>query len=148
MGNTTYKRQSLAELTASDARLIGPDLRSVLSRRGVIGGMAGAAALAVTAPSHICADATPGTEPTLKCLDSARRRRAPRGSGFGRVPSAVGAAVTVDFYERVYERPAVADLFSISLVRLSKEFEIEPTAALSGPAMKTAPSGPTSSAKT
>ncbi len=40
-----------------------------------------------------------------------------------------GFSKVLDFYEQVYERPSVADLFSIPLVRLSKDFEIVPGAA-------------------
>lgn len=38
-------------------------------------------------------------------------------------------AKVLDFYEQVYERPVPADLFSIPLVRLTKNFEIIPGAA-------------------
>ncbi len=38
-------------------------------------------------------------------------------------------AKVLDFYEAVYERPSVADLFSDPLVRLTKDFEIIPAAA-------------------
>lgn len=38
-------------------------------------------------------------------------------------------AKVLDFYEAVYERPGVADLFSDPLVRLTKDFEIIPAAA-------------------
>jgi ABC-type transport system substrate-binding protein len=38
-------------------------------------------------------------------------------------------AKVLDFYEQVYERPGVADLFSEPLVRLNKNFEIEPAVA-------------------
>ena len=38
-------------------------------------------------------------------------------------------AKVLDFYEQVYERPVIADMFSESLVRLTKNFEIVPGAA-------------------
>ena len=38
-------------------------------------------------------------------------------------------AKVLDFYEQVYERPGYADMFSPSLVRLTKNFEIVPGAA-------------------
>ena len=38
-------------------------------------------------------------------------------------------AKVLDFYEQVYERPGIADIFSQSLVRLNKNFEIVPGAA-------------------
>jgi ABC-type transport system substrate-binding protein len=128
MGKTTYTRQSLAELTASMPAPSARIFHSVLSRRGVIGGMAGAAALAVTAPAIYAQDATPGTEATSNVW-TPPEGAAPLEDQVWRVPSPTGGAVTVDFYERVYERPAVADLFSIALVGLSKEFEIRPLAA-------------------
>jgi ABC-type transport system substrate-binding protein len=41
----------------------------------------------------------------------------------------VGIAKVLDFYEQVYQRPSIADLFSESLVRLNRDFEIIPGAA-------------------
>ena len=41
-------------------------------------------------------------------------------------PADVGTAKVLDFYEQVYQRPFVADLFSEPLVRLNREFEIIP----------------------
>lgn len=38
---------------------------------------------------------------------------------------------TLDFWEAVYKRPGAADLFTEPLVRLNKNFEIQPAAALS-----------------
>ena len=47
-----------------------------------------------------------------------------------RQPADATIAKVLDFYEQVYERPTPADLFSDPLVRLTKNFEIEPAAAL------------------
>ncbi|MDP8907570.1 MAG: peptide ABC transporter substrate-binding protein [Chloroflexota bacterium] len=47
-----------------------------------------------------------------------------------RVASDPTVAKVLNFYEQVYERPAIADLFSDPLVRLNKNFEIIPGAAL------------------
>ena len=38
-------------------------------------------------------------------------------------------AKVLDFYEQVYERPGIADIFSVPLVRLTKNFEIVPGSA-------------------
>ena len=46
-----------------------------------------------------------------------------------RVASDPTSATLLNFYEQVYERPDIADLFSDPLVRLSKNFEIIPGAA-------------------
>lgn len=46
-----------------------------------------------------------------------------------RVASDPTIARVLDFYEQVYERPGYGDLFSESLVRLTKNFEIVPGAA-------------------
>ena len=44
-------------------------------------------------------------------------------------PADVGMAKVLDFYEQVYQRPCVADLFSEPLVRLNRNFEIIPGVA-------------------
>jgi oligopeptide transport system substrate-binding protein len=44
-------------------------------------------------------------------------------------PADVGIAKVLDFYEMVYQRPFVADLFSESLVRMNRDFEIIPGVA-------------------
>jgi peptide/nickel transport system substrate-binding protein/oligopeptide transport system substrate-binding protein len=44
-------------------------------------------------------------------------------------PADVGTAKVLDFYEQVYQRPFVADLFSEPLVRLNRDFEIIPGVA-------------------
>lgn len=46
-----------------------------------------------------------------------------------RVASDPTVATVLDFYEQVYARPGIADLFSMPLVRLTKNFEIVPGAA-------------------
>lgn len=103
-----------------------------LTRRSVVGGGAtaaaglavsglfrGAAALPMTAFAGRSAmqdgvlpdDAAPLEEQVLRVVGD---------PGFSRV---------LDFYEQVYQRPSIADLFSIPLVRLNKDFEIIPGAA-------------------
>ncbi len=44
-------------------------------------------------------------------------------------PGNVSQSKVLDFYEAVYERPAVADLFSEPLVRIDRNFNIQPSAA-------------------
>lgn len=46
-----------------------------------------------------------------------------------RLPSDPSNAKSLDFYEQVYGRPLAADLFSEPLVRINRDFEIEPAAA-------------------
>ncbi len=55
---------------------------------------------------------------------------APKEEQVFRIASDPSIAKTMNFYEAVYQRPGVADLFSESLVRLTKDFEIVPGAAL------------------
>ncbi len=62
-------------------------------------------------------------------------------------PSNVEVGKVLDFYEQVYERPDVADLFSEPLVRLDKNFQIQPAAAESWSAVPTARHGLSRSAK-
>ncbi len=122
MGSKTYKHQSLAELTATMPQASARIFQAVLSRRAVIGGAAGLAASAVAAPAIFAQESETNvwTPP---------EGAAPLEDQVWRVASPIGMAKTVDFYERVYERPSAADLFSISLVGLTKEFEIVPMAA-------------------
>ena len=46
------------------------------------------------------------------------------------MPADTANAKVADFYEQVYERGGLGDNFSDPLVRLNKNFEIEPAAAL------------------
>ena len=55
---------------------------------------------------------------------------APPEQQIWRQPANITIAKVLDFYEAVYERPTPADLFSDPLVRLTKDFEIVPAAAL------------------
>lgn len=55
---------------------------------------------------------------------------APKEEQVFRIASDPAIAKTMNFYEAVYQRPGIADLFSESLVRLTKDFEIVPGAAL------------------
>ena len=126
MTRKTYRSHDFRELLATmpaDARRF---MSKETSRRTVLGGIAGMSALGMIGQAG--AQATPGAEPTSNVW-TPPEDAAPLEEQVYRVPSAVGAAVTLDFYEAVYQRPAVADLFSPALVFLTKNFEIVPGAA-------------------
>ncbi len=98
-------------------------MRKELSRRSVLGGavgLAGMASMGLSRPAFGQDGSNVWTPP---------EGAAPLEEQVYRVPSTAGGAVTVDFYEAVYQRPAVADLFSPALLFLTKEFEIVPGAA-------------------
>jgi hypothetical protein len=123
MTRKTYRSHDFRELLGmmpADARRF---MEREASRRGFLGGIAGMSALGLVGKAG--AQATPGAEPTSNVW-TPPEDAAPLEEQVWRVPSAVGAAVTLDFYEAVYQRPAVADLFSPALVFLTKNFEIVP----------------------
>ena len=97
------------------------------SRRRVLGIGAGAAGLLGTAlfagPGSLAA---PGG--TLRSQAQLPPDAAPPEQQVYVVPTGVEAQV-LDFYEQVYARPLLADLFSDPLVRFTKDFEIIPAAA-------------------
>lgn len=104
-------------------------LRAQISRRSLFAaaaGLTGAGLVSVNAASaasgsreHVAALTTQALPPDA----------APPEQQIWRVAADPTIAVALDFYERVYGRPSVADLFSEALVRLSKEFELLPGAA-------------------
>jgi peptide/nickel transport system substrate-binding protein/oligopeptide transport system substrate-binding protein len=101
-----------------------------ISRRGFLGGAAGAAGLAASGLFNR-ADAS-----TLRHFGLANylAQTAPDDAAAAdQQVYIVGSDPTVpkviDFYEQVYERPLVADLFSDPLVRLDRNFQIIPGAA-------------------
>jgi peptide/nickel transport system substrate-binding protein/oligopeptide transport system substrate-binding protein len=75
------------------------------------GGRAATGTLAQDAPA-LPADAAPPERQTMVFVGDAT------------------VAKVLDFYEQVYQRPGAADLFSEALVRLDKNFQISPAAAL------------------
>ncbi len=103
--------------------------RSQFSRRAMLGGMAGFGAFGLGGATSAFAAPSTGRKPQVMSQQDLPEDAAPLEDQVWRVPSAVGAAVTVDFYERVYERPAIADVTSPSLVILTKDFEIIPSVA-------------------
>ncbi len=102
-----------------------------VDRRTLIGGAAGAAALAATGglrTRHAEAQATPQAVPTSA---PAGDDAAPPERQVIVFPGDASIAKAADFYEAVYERAAASDLNSDPLVRLDKNFAIQPGAALS-----------------
>lgn len=106
-------------------------LEMISSRRRFLGGAAGAAAGLATAGLFNRADASPLRQfglanylaQTLPDDAAAAEQQVYIVASDPTVPK------VIDFYEQVYERPAVADLFSDPLVRLNRNFEIIPGAA-------------------
>jgi peptide/nickel transport system substrate-binding protein/oligopeptide transport system substrate-binding protein len=99
--------------------------RKTFSRRQVVGGGIGAAAgiagLGMFGSLPVAAQSTPVV------FDDA----APPEKQILRVASDPTIAKVLDFYEMVYGRPGIADVFSEPLVRLSKNFKVVPGAATS-----------------
>ena len=119
-------------LTPDDARLrhLHP-----FTRRQVLGGMAGAAAamagltratdaagLLPITPATLLAQASAGTPPA---------DAAPDADQVFVIASDPTTVRNIDFYEQVYQRPSASDLFSDSLVRMDRNFQIIPAAATS-----------------
>jgi ABC-type oligopeptide transport system substrate-binding subunit len=98
-------------------------LQTRMHRRAMMGATAGAAGLAAVAGKSFGALAAQGTPAALPEDAAPPERQTLVFAG-----DASLAKVT-DFYEQVYERPGVADLFSDPLVRLNKNFELVPAAA-------------------
>jgi peptide/nickel transport system substrate-binding protein/oligopeptide transport system substrate-binding protein len=99
----------------------------VFSRRTLMGGAAVATAGAFTGMNMFATGPASAQTPEAPALDLTDA--APPENQVIRFASATGGARVLDFYEEVYGRPGVADLWSDPLVRLSKEFEIIPGAA-------------------
>jgi len=112
-------------------------LRSTsVDRRKVLKGAAGATA-AVVAGAHLApAAAAPAMKyhsfnPLLNALQDLPADAAAPESQVYIAPDNVEIAKVLDFYESVYQRPSAAasDLFSEPLVRLDKNFKLQPAAA-------------------
>jgi ABC-type oligopeptide transport system substrate-binding subunit len=126
MAGKTYTSQSLEELMGQMPAKSAGFLSSQVSRRSVLSGIAGFSALGMIGGA--VAQGTPADEPTSNVWtppDDA----APLEEQVWRQPSATGNAVAIDFYESVYRRPARADMFSVPLVSLNKDYEVIPAAA-------------------
>jgi len=115
-------RKLTAGMRQEDAAILSREIsrRSVL--RGGVGlgaGLAGLGLFGGTLPA--LGQATPSGEMPADA--------APPEQQVYRVSADPGNAKALDFYEQVYGRPSIADLFSEPLVRLNRNFEIEPAAA-------------------
>lgn len=128
MSHDASTEQKITRLTDGMPAEAAAFFRRQFSRRAVLGGMAGFGAFGLGGSTALAAPST-GRRPHVMTEQDLPEDAAPLEDQVWRVPSAVGAAVTVDFYERVYERPAMADLFSPALVFLTKDFEIVPGSA-------------------
>ena len=106
-----------------------------LSRRSVVGGAA-----AVFAAGGMFGTATWGAGSAAAAGGAQSRSFAPRAQELPAdaappekqiwlAPSNLTIAKVLDHYEQVYQRPEVADLFSDPLVRLDRNFELQPAAA-------------------
>ncbi|MFL5761335.1 MAG: peptide ABC transporter substrate-binding protein [Thermomicrobiales bacterium] len=105
-----------------------------IDRRKVLKGAAGATAAAVAGARLIPAAAARGYHsfnPLLNALQELPADAAAPESQVYIAPDNVETAKVLDFYESVYTRPsdAASDLFSEPLVRLDKNFELQPAAA-------------------
>lgn len=102
-----------------------------LSRRSALKGGAAIAGLSVASLFTGATAAAPTGFAGVSAMQdgAAPEDAAPPENQVLRVASDPSFAKVLDFYEQVYERPGVADLFSMPLVRLTKNFEIVPGAA-------------------
>lgn len=105
------------------------DRRAVMRRTAAAG--AGMASLAIFGGiGALPAPVSAGPRPRLLQAEATLpENAAPLDQQIWRRSADPTFAKVLDFYEAVYERPAVADLFSDPLVRLTKNFEIIPAAA-------------------
>jgi len=126
VGNKTYRHHSLASLMREMPEPAAEFLRSEVSRRSVLGGIAGLAGLGLMGPAA-AQDSSPAA--ATSNVWTPPEGAAPLEEQTWRVASDPSNAVTLDFYEQVYQRPGGADLSSPALVFLTKEFEIVPGAA-------------------
>ncbi|CAN5769995.1 ABC transporter substrate-binding protein [soil metagenome] len=116
--------QKLARLTSGMPSATASFFRSQFSRRALLGGMAGFGAFGLGGVATTLAAPAGAVRPKAITQQDLPEDAAPLEEQVWRVPSATGNAVTIDFYERVYQRPALADVSSPALVILTKDFEI------------------------
>jgi ABC-type transport system substrate-binding protein len=107
-----------------------------IDRRKVLKGAAGATAAVVAGAQLAPAAAAPAKKyhsfnPLLNALQDLPEDAAAPESQIYIAPDSVETAKVLDFYEQVYERPSAAasDLFSEPLVRLDKNFQLQPASA-------------------
>jgi peptide/nickel transport system substrate-binding protein/oligopeptide transport system substrate-binding protein len=127
--NHDSKVQALTKgMRKEDATLLAREI----SRRDVFrGGAAVGAGLAgLGIFGGISAMPAPGQNIDVRMLaqDMPADAAAPEQQVY-RVAADPANAKVLDFYEQVYGRPGIADLFSEPLVRINRDFEIEPAAA-------------------
>ena len=121
-----------------DPASVPPDpLGHRLRRRTLLGAAAGAAAAGAVGvgPRNAIASpaaAVPAAAPAGQAVPALPPDAAPPERQVYVAPDNVSIAKVLDFYEQVYERPseAASDLFSDPLIRLNKNFELIPAAAL------------------
>jgi peptide/nickel transport system substrate-binding protein/oligopeptide transport system substrate-binding protein len=122
MSSRTYRKQNLSDLLTQMPGASASFISSQISRRSLIGGAAGLAGLGLAGAGL----ASPAPSSTRRA--SAQDAAPPEEQVF-RQASNPAIAITMDFYERVYERAGGADMFSQSLVFLTKDAEIVPGGA-------------------
>ncbi len=129
MSHDASTEQKITRLTDGMPEATAAFFRKQFSRRSLLGGMAGFGAFGLGGITSAVAAPSTGRRPHFMTQQDLPEDAAPLEEQVWRVPSGTGNAVTVDFYERVYERPAISDVSSPSLVNLTKDFEIIPGAA-------------------
>ncbi len=123
------RRRTLAQRASDAFREEQLDRRAVLRRTAAAG--AGVASLGIFGGiAALPSPASAGSQPRLMQAEAGLPdNAAPLDQQIWRRSTDPTFAKVLDFYEQVYERPGVADLFSDPLVRLTKDFEIVPAAA-------------------
>lgn len=129
MSKDASTNPGLARLTANMPESTAAFFQKQFSRRAMLGGMAGFGAFGLGGATNAIAAPSTSRKPLVVTQQDLPEDAAPLEDQVWRVPSPTGGAVTVDFYERVYERPALADVCSPALVILTKDFEIIPGVA-------------------
>lgn len=132
MSQKSKRENDIGHLTVGMRKKDARMLTTEMTRRGLLrsGAAAGAGLASLGLFGGIGAMPVPGqvSDGFLSAQDM------PEGAASAevqvyRVPSDPSNAKSLDFYEQVYGRPLVADLFSEPLVRINRNFEIEPAAA-------------------
>jgi ABC-type transport system substrate-binding protein len=130
MSETSNHDRQLKKLTRGMRREDAALLTREISRRDVLRGgtMAGAGLAALGIFGGISAMPVPGQDIAFLAQDLPADA-APAEQQIYRVASDPTFAKALDFYEQVYARPLLADISSEPLVRINRNFEIEPAGA-------------------
>ncbi|HWV24395.1 MAG TPA: peptide ABC transporter substrate-binding protein [Thermomicrobiales bacterium] len=132
MSHTPDRANDISHLTSGMRNEDATALKTEMTRRGLLrgGAAAGAGLAALGIFGGIGATPVPGQSAGgfLSAQDMPEGAAAAELQVY-RVPSDPANSKSLDFYEQVYGRPLVADLFSEPLVRINRNFEIEPAAA-------------------